>query len=360
MNLDLSSCFSKVETGRLRREPSYLVTMLPPDVFVSAEVESRGSGSSLQSGSTSSQPLSLHSSPGAVRALKLEADLPEVGAIIDKYRLERLVGVGGFGVVYLATHLLLNSAVAIKMLRPSVLRRKPELASLLFEEARVAARLNHPNVVRVTDVTHHPGLSYVVIEFVDGGSLAELLHRTRRLTPGRALRIGIDVAEGLKAGLAVGITHRDIKPANILLSSATGQAKVADLGLARVQGTTATLGMPTLVGTPGYMAPEQAQDAQRSDFRADIYSLGVTLYQAMVGEPPFPVRDRALVLEQHRLAPPPRPSSRVPDFPPAVEALLLQMLAKKPEHRFASYDALLASLRTIAIDYPPTPGELKT
>ncbi len=341
LELDLSASFRRAEGGRrLVREATYLEPALPADIFVRTDPSPGPSGST--SGSVGS--LSMHTVPGVGRVSSSEPDLPELGAVIDKYRIEKLIGVGGFGVVYQATHLLLNTPVAIKMLRPSVLKRRPELAALLCEEAQVAARINHPNVVRVNDVTHTSHITYVVIEFVDGGSLAERLHRTRRLPLRVALRIGVDVALGLKAGLAVGITHRDIKPANILLTHA-GQAKVADLGLARVHGLSSSLlGSSTVVGTPGFMAPEQIVDAQQVDFRADMYSLGVSLYQATVGELPFSTRDRHRLQSLHRTAAPPPPSSRVPGFHPAVEALLLRLLAKSPEQRFDSYDALLASL----------------
>jgi eukaryotic-like serine/threonine-protein kinase len=339
----------------LPREPTYLDAVLPADLFISRP-QTGPASSSLVTGSDvglSVGSLSPHTAPGHRRPLTPEPDLPELGAIIDKYRIEGLVGVGGFAVVYRATHLLLHTPVALKMLRPSVLRKKPELAPLLCEEARVAARINHPNVVRVNDVTHTPHITYVVIEYVDGGSLADLLHQHRRISIGKALRIGLDVAEGLKAGLGAGIIHRDIKPANILLTS-SGQAKVGDLGLARSHraGTSSSdQGVRTIVGTPGYMAPEQTFDAEQIDFRADIYALGVTLYQAMIGEPVFPLKDRQKSIELHRTAPPPLPSERLPGFPRMVEAILLQMLAKRPEHRQSSYDVLQEQLRAAAAEF---------
>ncbi len=358
LQADLSEYFMRGSAAPQRefsRDRQYLEAHLPHELFVTVNSPSALSNSaqsmSAQSMSASASigSLGAYTNPG--RQPTLEADLPEPGAIIDKYRIEKLVGVGGFAAVYRATHLLLHTPVAIKMLRPSVLKRKPELAPLLFEEARVAARINHPNVVRVNDVTHTPNITYVVIEFIDGGSLSDLLHQTTRLSIGKALRIGIDVTEGLKAGLAVGIIHRDIKPGNILLTS-SGQAKVADLGLARAQGSAMLLGT-TIVGTPGYMAPEQAVDPHRVDFRADVYGLGVTLYHAMVGSPPFPLGNRQRSIELHRSTPPPLPSSRIPGFPKSVEALLIQMLAKKIEQRHASYDALLSELRLLAKELLP-------
>ena len=245
IEVDLSASFRALPELEARTwlaaEPTYLEPELPGDLFVSAPRQgSAATGTSEMS--MVAESLSAHTMPTAARrkGRPPEPDLPEPGAIIDKYRVEELVGVGGFAVVYRATHLLLNTPVALKLLRPSVLRRTPELAPLLCDEARVAARINHPNVVRVNDVTHTRHITYVVIEYVDGGSLADYLARVRRMSPGRALRLGIDVAEGLRAGLAAGVIHRDVKPANILMTAA-GQAKVADLGLARVQGSESTV-----------------------------------------------------------------------------------------------------------------------
>lgn len=371
LDIDLSAYFateppSGPSRSALLGEPSYLEAALPPDLFVTAVEPPRSSHmASAASDAGSAAPstgmpltLSPQTVPGAANKKKVpEPDLPEPGAIIDKYRIEELVGIGGFAAVYRATHLLLHTPVAVKLLRPKVLRRRPELAPLLCDEARFAARIDHPNVVRVFDVTHTPHITYVVIEFVDGGSLADAISKTGRMSVGRMLRIGIDVTLGLAAGLKQGLIHRDIKPANILLTR-SGQAKIADLGLAQMQkdvsGTAvaSVLDSKGMVGTPGYMAPEQAVDSRKVDFRADIYALGVTLYHAALGEPPFPLKDRERSIELHRSAAVPRPSERVPGFPTMVERILLQMLAKSPHDRQSSYGALLEQLQQASADFP--------
>lgn len=347
--LDLSSYFvearpaAELDPGSTAFDPR-----LSADLFVGpplevarttseAGIELRGAGTELRGVGT-----------GGRRGV--DPDEPEPGAVIDKYRLEQRVGSGGFAVVYRATHLLLRVTVALKLLRPKALRRYPDLAEALCEEARLAARVTHPNVVRVLDVTHTPELTYLVIEFVEGGSLAELL-RARRMTPAETVRLGIDVAEGLKAALARGLIHRDIKPGNILLT-ATGMAKVADLGLARMDHSGALgpiFDAKGLIGTPGYMAPEQALDPSAADCRADMYSLGVTLFHAAVGEPPFPLSDRARVLELHRTAVPQRPSSLVRGFSAGLERVILRLMAKSPSGRYESYDALLGDLRAVRL-----------
>jgi len=278
-------------------------------------------------------------------------DIPERGAIIDKYRLEEILGVGGFAVVYRATHLLLRAPVALKLLRPKVVQNRPRLAELLCEEARFAAQINHPNVVRVYDVTHTDKVTYVVMEFIDGLTLAETIARKGALPPRRVIEIGLDVCAGLRAGLDQGLVHRDVKPANILITS-TGIAKIVDLGLAQPDVTSGLRSEgqgANFVGTPGYMAPEQAQNADRVDFRADIYGLGVTLYHAAVGQPPFPLEDKRQVLVLHRTEPVPPPRQVRPSVPEGLSRLLLWMLAKDPAQRPPSYEMLMAELKGLIL-----------
>jgi serine/threonine protein kinase len=250
------------------------------------------------------------------------------------------------------------SQEAIKQVRPRVLARQPGLAALLCQEARFAARINHPNVVRVHDVTHTDLITYVVMEFIDGRSLAETIAAEGRLPAAEVVRVGLAVAAGLRVGQGQGLIHRDIKPANILLAT-DGAVKIVDLGLAHASGAgdlelggrDLPLGKPSVVGTYGYMSPEQAADPQRVDFRSDVYSLGVTLYEAATATLPFSARDPALCLEMHRNHPVPPPASRAPGLPPALGALLLAMLAKRPEDRPPSYEALEAALRRV-LDAP--------
>jgi eukaryotic-like serine/threonine-protein kinase len=269
-------------------------------------------------------------------------ELPQIGAIIDKYRVEELIGVGGFAVVYRATHLLLDRQVAIKLLRPRIIRTQPWQAKLLCEEARLAARINHPNVVRIHDVTHSDAITFIVMEYVEGRSLANLLEEKMRLSAEETLGIGLDVIAGLKAGLAQGVIHRDIKPANILVSS-DGNTKIVDLGLAQPEGLAAGESDEPrrggLVGTRGYVAPEQVSDPHHIDFRADIYSLGITMRHALLGVSPLAHLNRA----SRRDAQAGRPAVTLA---PALDDLLAWMLADRAADRPASYDDLTAALRS--------------
>jgi serine/threonine protein kinase len=287
--------------------------------------------------------------PASVSAAAADdAELPEIGSIIDKYRVEDVIGTGGFAVVFRARHLMLDMPVAIKLLRPGVIRRVPAMTEALCEEARLAARINHPNVVRVHDVGHTPELTYIVMELIEGRTLAELVHRRGPLKPSTVLRVGQAVALGLQAGLEEGIIHRDIKPANIVITK-SGGVKIVDLGLARAAGGAgdwfAADGKGGLVGTPGYMAPEQALAPRTVDFRADVYALGVTLYHATVGAPPFPIDDAERCMKLHQSAPIPLPSTRLPGVPGPLEQMLMWMLARSPSERPSTYSLLLQAFR---------------
>jgi serine/threonine-protein kinase len=267
-----------------------------------------------------------------------------VGSVIDKFRIEELLGTGGFAAVYRATHLLLRIPVALKLLKPEVVRTRPFLAELLCEEARFAAQLNHPNVVRVFDVTHTPQITYIIMEFIEGESLAETIHAEGPLALKRVLAIGLDVCRGLQAAAAQGMIHRDIKPANILMTK-PGLAKIVDLGLAQQRNAgTKEPESSMVVGTPAYMAPEQALQPDQVDFRADIYSLGVTLYHAALGRPPFQGRTPVESISLHQRQPVPPPQDIIPTFPFELSRILLWMLEKDPADRPASYEQLVEGL----------------
>ena len=266
------------------------------------------------------------------------------GTIVDKYRIEELLGVGGFAAVYRATHLLLHSTVALKLLRPDVVARRPAMAAQLLQEARFAARIEHRNVVRVFDVTHTPAITYIVMEFIRGPSLARLIAERGAQPVGIVARIGLDTVDGLQAGLSQGLIHRDIKPPNILLSD-NGVARIVDLGLAnpihdRDEGP---LRDSTLVGTRGYMSPEQIADPRSVDFRSDIYSLGVTLREAATGELPPQSRMRDE-----------RPATAMPA---ALAPIVTWMVANDPDERPGSYRELREALAAVCHRYPRKPAD---
>jgi len=256
------------------------------------------------------------------------------GTIIDKYRLEELLGVGGFAAVYRATHLLLHSTVALKLLRPDVVVRRPNLAVQLLREARFAARIEHRNVVRVFDVTHTAAITYIVMELIRGQSLAHLIEDHGPLPVSQVARIGLDTIDGLQAGFAQGLIHRDIKPPNILIGD-DGVARIVDLGLANPihDRDDGPLRDSPLVGTRGYMSPEQIADPRGVDFRSDIFSLGVTLREAATGEPPPHSRRRG--------------ERSWPALPPALEPIVTWMVAPDRADRPASYRELRDALAEV-------------
>jgi serine/threonine-protein kinase len=278
------------------------------------------------------------SSTASARRAPREKGTLARGAVLDKYRVESLLGTGGFAAVYRATHLLLRVPVAIKLLRPRVLERDPGIARQLLEEARYAARINHPNVVRIHDVTHTDEITYIVMEYIEGQSLAKAIETRGPLPAAEVVALAIDVAEGLRAGLEEGLIHRDIKPANILVTK-SGRARIVDFGLAYAGSLNEKEhDAPTgqVVGTRGYMAPEQAKNPRRVDFRADVYALGVTLCQALTGVGPYSMGA-------------PRGESDVLRCVPALLApLLRRMIAASPDDRPTSYEALLSALRHAA------------
>jgi eukaryotic-like serine/threonine-protein kinase len=265
---------------------------------------------------------------------------------VDRCTLESAVGKGGMGVVYKARHRDLDIDVAVKFLHPH-LAQAPGASGRFLREARLAARLQSAGIVRVFTCGEVEGQFFIVMEFVDGQTLSAHIAERKSIPVGRALQIAETVAGALREALdQIGLIHRDIKPSNILLTS-SGQAKLADLGLAktlapRFNATGFETAAGAILGTPSYMPPEQFVDAGNVDHRADIFSLGATLYQMLSGRPPFVGDNFPAVLKQvMELDPPP-----LPDFvPEIVRALVARMMAKRPEDRFQTYDELIDDLR---------------
>ncbi len=264
------------------------------------------------------------------------------GERIGKYEVESLLGEGGNGVVYAARDTVLGRRVAVKLLHPRFVY-DAHIAGRFRAEAEAMARLNHPNVVTVHDFVGDANAWAIVMELVEGGeTLASILARDGRLGPGRALGLARQIAAGLGHAHHKGIIHRDIKPANVLVvrEGAQETAKVTDFGIARiVDEERRTRGNMTL-GTLYYIAPEQAQSSG-VDQRADVYSLGITMYEALTGVVPFEYENPAQVLSAHISEAPRPPSARVPGLSPSVDRLVLDCIAKRPEDRPADGQAVL-------------------
>jgi tetratricopeptide (TPR) repeat protein/predicted Ser/Thr protein kinase len=284
-------------------------------------------------------------SPAEGRPMTMEFGPPrapgEVGTL-GEYRILREVGRGGLGVVFEGFDEMLGRPVAIKVLRPD--RASGDDFRQLAREARHAARFRHDHVVVVYAVAESSnGLPFIVMEYIPGPSVAELLRQRTRLEPRQAAELSAQAALGLAAAHQAGLIHRDIKPANILFDPATQRARIVDFGLAHVAGVPGSIAEGTLVGTPSYMSPEQALGAGGVDARTDQYSLGATLYEMLSGEPPFrgtPAMVMHQVLEEE-----PRPPRQLSEaIPRDLETICLKTLAKDPKHRYPSADELAADL----------------
>ena len=259
------------------------------------------------------------------------------GRILDgRYQLGSLLGAGGMARVYVATDRVLERQVAVKVLSPSD-AQDPLFVERFRREARAAARLSHPNIVAVFDSGSDADQPYLVMEYVPGESLAQLLARQGRLTPRRAVELAIQVCAALAAAHAQGLVHRDIKPANVLVDP-DGQVKVTDFGIVKASAATTLTGTGTVLGTAAYLSPEQAQGGP-VDARSDLYGLGCVLYELVCGSPPFGSgadRSPVAIATRHVSELPEPPSARNPQVDPALETVVLTTLAKDPAQRYQS------------------------
>ena len=268
-------------------------------------------------------------------------------SLADRYRIERELGQGGMATVYLAHDLRHDRQVALKVLRP-------ELAATLgperfVNEIHIAARLTHPHILPVHDSGEAAGFLFYVMPYIDGETLRERLTRQGVLPVAEAARLLRDVADALAAAHAMGVVHRDIKPDNILL---TGRhALVADFGVSKAvseaTGRQHVTTVGTALGTPQYMAPEQAAADVNIDHRADIYALGILAYELLTGHPPFGGSPQQILAAQVMTAPVPVTQVR-PDLPPALGELVMRCLAKLPAERWQSASDVARTLETFA------------
>jgi len=263
--------------------------------------------------------------------------------LAGRYEVDETVGYGGMATVYRGRDTLLDREVAIKVLNAR-LREDGTDRDAFLREARAAAALVHPNVVAIYDAGVFAGWPYIVMEYVPGGTLKDLLDREGRLSPQRAIAIAAAMAEALDYGHRRGIVHADVKPGNILLDAA-GQPKLVDFGIAQTAAATVAL-TQAITGTAAYIAPEQLE-GQPLDGRADLYALGTVLYQMLAGALPFEAPNAA-TLATRRLVSAPRPIQELaPTIPPALAAVVMRCLARYPDDRFASAGELARALRAI-------------
>ena len=249
-----------------------------------------------------------------------------------RYEILDTIGSGGMGVVYKARDQELGEEVAIKMLRPDILRGDDTAIQRLKAETRLARRISHRNVVRTHDFGEHQGACYVTMEYVEGMTVRRLIETRGRLSVSAALAIAAQLSDALDVAHRQGVVHRDIKPQNLLLD-ADGVLKVMDFGVARlVEQTTVLTQAGMVVGTPSYMSPEQLL-AEDVDGRSDLYSAGVVLYECLTGRLPFEARTPVSLIAKLLHDEPAPPETVNPDIPPALSALIMRLLAKSAGDR---------------------------
>ncbi|HUQ07031.1 MAG TPA: serine/threonine-protein kinase [Kofleriaceae bacterium] len=282
--------------------------------------------------------------PGDQTTLVARGDDLLLGIQVGAYRIAKLLGVGGMGRVYKGVHPSIGSRVAVKVLSRECADR-PDLVERFFSEARAVNLIRHESIVNVLDLAQLPdGRPYIIMEYLDGAPLADLVGKRGPIPLGGLARLIAEVLDALAAAHAKGIVHRDLKPDNIYVTPA-GRPKVLDFGIAKLRpelGGSATQ-TGSLLGTPHYMSPEQAL-GKPVDLRTDIYAMGVILFECATGRRPFVAESLFDLLRRHVDEPPPPPRSLRPDMPPAFEQVIMYALAKDPGHRFQTCSDLATAL----------------
>ncbi|HEY6414894.1 MAG TPA: Stk1 family PASTA domain-containing Ser/Thr kinase, partial [Acidimicrobiales bacterium] len=268
----------------------------------------------------------------------------------NRYEIQRGIARGGMAEVYLARDQLLDRPVAVKVLFPEF-ARDPSFVERFRREAQSAANLNHPNIVGIYDWGQEQGTYFIVMEYVRGRSIREVVQANGAFTPRRTAQIGAEIAGALEFAHRNGVIHRDVKPGNVLLT-AESDVKVTDFGIARASTSEALTQTGAVMGTAAYLSPEQAQGLS-VDGRSDVYSLGVVLYEMVTGVAPFrgesPV---AVAYKQVRENPDP-PSMHAPDVPPDLEHIILTAMSKDADSRYQTADELRTDLLRFLRGEPP-------
>lgn len=289
------------------------------------------------------------------------------GFFLGQYRILDHLGRGGMGRVFKAEHMTMNRIVAIKVLAAH-LTKTPKAQQMFQREVRAAARLVHPNIVTAYDANQVGDRSYLVMEYVDGPNLEQLVKQRGPLPVGVVCDFIRQAANGLQHAHEVGMVHRDIKPANLLVQRPTSSSanaycsvKILDFGLARLQswgpgkpgGESIMAAENTVLGTPDFLSPEQARNMHSVDIRSDLYSLGCTMHYLLTGKTVFPGGTTLEKLVRHSTTEPPPIEALRPDVSPPVAAIYRRLMAKKPDHRFQTPAELAATLAPFAVQGPP-------
>ena len=289
-------------------------------------------------------------------------DKNEIFRAGDRFRgyvVERLLGNGSLGAVYLVRHEVLDTVYALKALFPEVAKENGDYVKRFLREAKIATRIRHPNLVAVYDCGYDDarGLYYIVMDYVSGGDLRQALAFAGRFAPDRAVEVVLQVASALDAAQEYHVVHRDIKPENIMIQP-DGTVKLVDLGIAKADGLRDSLctEAESVFGTPAYVAPEQAVDASSVDVRADIYSLGVVLFEMIAGRVPYDGPNAPQILVQ-TLSNEPFPDIRDmnPDVKPELAVIIRRMCVKERDRRIATPAALVKEFEKIGYRIKDTP-----
>ncbi|RPI30753.1 MAG: serine/threonine protein kinase, partial [Chloroflexota bacterium] len=274
-----------------------------------------------------------------------------IGRTLNRYKIMEILGEGGVGAVFKAYDDLLQRQVAVKVMRPDFARR-PNFRDRFLQEARTAARLDHPSIVEVHDFGQDNDLLYIVMEYIPGDNLRAMLQRLKAQNKwvilSEAVQIVQQVSDAIAYAHGQGVLHRDIKPENLMLKPEPGdhlpyRVVITDLGLAQLGATDSLAKDGISMGTPAYMSPEQAL-GQETDERSDVYSLGVLLYELAVGRLPFPASTISEAARYHAQEQVPLPRSIRSDLPIALEKVILKALEKSPANRYAGVPEFLAAL----------------
>jgi len=282
------------------------------------------------------------------------------GFTIGKFKLLERVGVGGMGQVFLCEHMFMKKRVAVKVLPPAK-ADQPAALGRFYREARAAGSLDHPNIVRTHDIDQDGNLHFIVMDYVDGPNLLDVVKKFGPLDIGRAVSYALQTARGLDYAFRNKLIHRDIKPGNVLIDR-KGVARILDMGLARfLNDATDQLTLKyddkIVLGTADYVAPEQVANSHSVDIRADVYALGATLYFLLAGHPPFPTGTVSQKLLWHRTKEPTPIRQIRPEVPETLAAILAKMMAKDPKDRYQTPAQLVPDLQALVPATVPLPLE---
>jgi beta-lactam-binding protein with PASTA domain/tRNA A-37 threonylcarbamoyl transferase component Bud32 len=275
---------------------------------------------------------------------------PKKRVLAGRYQLESPIGQGGMAKVFLATDTVLNRRVAVKVLSPQFASDEA-FVTRFRREAQAAAGLNHPNIVSVFDTGSQGDVHFIVMEYVEGRTLRDVIRQEGPLLPERAVEIGSAVARALAAAHEAGLVHRDVKPGNIMLTP-EGEVKVMDFGIARTSAGDTLTQTAAVLGTASYLSPEQAQ-SQPVDPRSDIYSLGCVVYEMLTGQPPFTGESPVSIAYKHVRESALPPGRKNPDVPESFDAVVMKSLAKNPANRYQNADELRQDLERLSQGMAP-------